>query len=62
MKAYVLTTGIVFALITAAHIARLAAEGTGLAMDPWFLLLTLAAAALAIWALVLFRSLGGRRR
>jgi hypothetical protein len=50
MKAYVITTGVIFALITAAHILRVFAEGPRLAKDPVFILLTLLAASLAIWA------------
>ncbi len=50
MKAYVITTGTVFALIFAAHIWRAVAEGPALAKNPIFVLLTAAAAALALWA------------
>ena len=50
MKAYLITTGIVFALITLAHIWRVVAEGRHLATDPVFILLTIAAAALSFWA------------
>ena len=50
MKAYVITTGTVFALLVAAHIWRAAAEGWGLLKSPFFLVTTALAAALAIWA------------
>jgi hypothetical protein len=50
MKAYVMTTGAVFGLITLAHVLRIIAEGPHLATDPWFVLLTVAAAALSLWA------------
>jgi len=50
MKAYLITTGTVFGLITLAHIWRMFAEGSHLAMDPFFLLLTFVAAALSFWA------------
>lgn len=50
MKAYVTTTGIVFGLITVAHIWRVAEEGPQLAAKPWFILITLAAVALCLWA------------
>ena len=50
MKAYLITTGTVFGLITLAHIWRVLAEGSHLATDPVFLLLTVAAAALCFWA------------
>jgi hypothetical protein len=50
MRAYVITSGILFALVVAAHIARMLAESAALARDPSYLLLTLAAAAMSIWA------------
>ena len=50
MKAYIITTGTVFGLIALAHVARIFAEGTTVARDPWFLLLTMAAAGLCGWA------------
>jgi len=51
MKAYVITTGMVFGLITVAHIWRGIAEGPRLATEPWYILLTLAGATLGLWAL-----------
>ena len=50
MKAYVMTTGIVFGLIVVAHISRAIAEGPSLAKDPFFVLLTLAAASFCLCA------------
>jgi hypothetical protein len=50
MKAYVITSGAVFGLLTLAHILRVFAEGSHLATDPWFVLITVAAAALCFWA------------
>jgi hypothetical protein len=55
MRAYVMTTGILFGLITMAHVWRVFEEGRGLATDPSFILLTLAAAALCLWAWRLLR-------
>jgi len=55
MKAYVITTGAVFGLLTLAHIWRVFAEDPHLAKDPWFVLITVAAAALCLWAWRLFR-------
>jgi hypothetical protein len=55
MKAYVMTTGAVFGLITLAHVLRIIAEGPHLATDPWYVLLTVAAAALGLWAWRLLR-------
>lgn len=50
MKAYVLTTGAVFGLLTLAHLWRIVAESPALARDPWYLLITACAAALCLWA------------
>jgi hypothetical protein len=50
MKAYVISTGTVFGLLTLAHIWRIVAEDRHLATDPWFVLLTVVAAALCLWA------------
>ena len=55
MKAYVITTGAVFGLVTLAHIWRAFAEGRRLATDPWFILITFATAALCFWAWRLLR-------
>jgi len=57
MKAYLLTTGIVFLLIFAAHVARLVAEGAGLLRDPWFDGTSVLSVALAAWAWRLLRRL-----
>ena len=50
MKAYVATSGTIFALIVLAHLLRIAAEGSHVARDPIFILLTIAAASLSFWA------------
>ncbi len=50
MKTYVITTGAVFGLLTVAHIWRAFEEGPRLATDPSFVLITIAAAALCVWA------------
>ena len=55
MKAYVITTGTIFGLITLAHIWRVIEEGSRLAREPWYILLTLAAAGLCLWAVRLVR-------
>ena len=54
MKAYVATTGVLFLLLTVVHILR-AAQETNLARDPWYILITLTACALSVWALLVFR-------
>jgi len=55
MRAYLITTGTVFTLVTAAHIWRVIAESAALARDPWFILLTVLTGALAVWAWRLLR-------
>ena len=50
MKVYVLVTGILFGLITIAHVLRMIEEGAGLATSPWYLLLTAVAAVFCLWA------------
>ncbi|MFN8177793.1 MAG: hypothetical protein U0167_07695 [bacterium] len=50
MKAYVMTTGAVFGLLTVVHLGRVVEEGRGLAAQPWFVLITVTAAALCVWA------------
>ena len=57
MKAYVITTGAIFGLITLAHLWRMAVERP-LATEPWYILITLAAGALAVWAWRLLRRAG----
>jgi hypothetical protein len=50
MKAYVITSGAVFGLLTLAHLLRIMAEGLHLAKDSLYVLITLAAASLCFWA------------
>lgn len=54
MRAYVITTAIIFALITISHCVRMAVEPHVLT-EPVYLLLTLLSATLAIWAILLLR-------
>jgi hypothetical protein len=60
MKAYLMTTGGLFALLAAAHLARSVDEWQRFAQDPWFLLegpgIGVIAGALAFWAWRLTRS------
>ena len=58
MKPYVITTGVIFALITAAHVWRIIAESPRLLGDPSFVLLTVASGALAVWAWTLVQRRG----
>ena len=55
MKAYVMTSGAIFGLITIAHVWRVFDEGARLVTEPWYVLMTLAAAALSLWAWRLVR-------
>jgi hypothetical protein len=59
MRPYLVTTGLLFALLAVAHIARTIAEWPRLATDPGFILegpgIGLVAAALGLWALRLLR-------
>jgi hypothetical protein len=55
MKAYLMTTGLIFALIVVAHLSRMIVESAALARDPAYLAPTLLSAALAVWAGVLLR-------
>jgi hypothetical protein len=53
VRCYVIATGIAFALIFIAHIARLFAEGLWLLREPMFIVTSVLSLGLAIWALVL---------
>jgi hypothetical protein len=50
-----MTTGAVFGVITVVHVWRIIVEWPHLATEPWYLLLTVAAAALSVWAWRLLR-------
>jgi hypothetical protein len=50
MKAYIATTGALFLLLTVTHVVRVVQE-SHLARDPFFLVATVVAFALALWAL-----------
>ena len=55
MKTYVAITGVLFGLLTVAHIVRMFVEGIRKASDPVFLIFTVLSAALCVWALQLLR-------
>ena len=55
MRAYVMTTGAVFGLLTLAHLLRIIVEGLHLATDPLYVLITVAAGGLCLWAWRLLR-------
>jgi hypothetical protein len=57
VKAYVVVTGAVFGLLTLAHLLRIMEEGSHLATDIGWVLITVASAGLCIWAFrLLWRS------
>ena len=58
MRAYVVVTGSLAAVLTAAHLWRVAVENH-LARDPFFVSVTLITAGLSIWA---FRLVRGQNR
>jgi hypothetical protein len=60
MKTYVVTTGVLFGLLTLAHLWRMIQEGHGLAMDPWYIGITVATAALSVWAWRVLREMQTR--
>ncbi len=59
MKAYLMTTAILFGLLALAHLLRTIAEWSRLAVEPWFILqgpgIGVIAAALCYWAWRLLR-------
>ncbi|MDX6575883.1 MAG: hypothetical protein QOE96_1836 [Blastocatellia bacterium] len=57
MKAYVITSGVIFGLLTIAHLLRIVLESRHLAIEPGYILITLASAALCIWAWRVLRRL-----
>jgi ammonia channel protein AmtB len=57
MKAYIITSGVIFGLVTVAHICRFVAEGSRLATEPIFDILTFLAAALCFWAFRVLKSI-----
>jgi len=50
MKAYVTTTGALFAVLVALHVWRAFVEGSSMFKDPFFIATTATSAALAVWA------------
>ena len=55
MRTYALTTGVIFALLAVAHVFRMIGESHSLATDPWFLIITVIAALLSVWAFTVAR-------
>ena len=60
MRAYLLTTGALFAVLALAHVARTIAEASRLRTDPGFIIegpgIGIVAAVIALWAWRLLRS------
>jgi hypothetical protein len=54
MKAYLITTGVVFALLVVVHVWRLIVERSVLS-EPIFLIITVIAAGFSVWAFRLLR-------
>ena len=50
MKAYVTTTGALFALLVLVHVWRAFVEGPQLFREPFYIGITVASAGLAVWA------------
>ena len=53
MRTYVGITGLAFAVIFAAHVARVWSEGTGPLTQPTFLITSALSLGLSVWAVVL---------
>jgi hypothetical protein len=60
MRAYVMTTGAVFGLLVVAHIWRAIEEGAALVKDPFYIVITIVAAALCLWAWRVLRQMPPR--
>jgi hypothetical protein len=58
MKLYLIVTGIAFALLFLAHIARVALEGWHVATGAVFVVTTLGALVICVWAFRLYKVLG----
>lgn len=57
MKTYIVVTGLAFALLALAHVARIFLEGWQVASSPVFVLTTLGSVAISAWAIFLYRQL-----
>jgi hypothetical protein len=54
MRAYVATTGAMFALIVVAHIARLAVEGRHAFHSPVFIVASLLSVGILVWSVLIY--------
>lgn len=53
MRCFVIAAGIIFALMFAAHVARVFAEGTWVLREPMIIITSLLSLGMAVWALAL---------
>jgi len=60
MQAYVVTTGLMFALLVVAHIARLAVEGPAALHSPIFLLASFLSIGMLVWSVLVLVRLARR--
>jgi hypothetical protein len=60
MRTYVVTTGLMFALLVVAHAARLAAEGPAAFHSPVFVIASLLSIGMLAWSVLVFLGLGRR--
>jgi hypothetical protein len=60
MRAYVVTTGLMFGLLVIAHIARLAVEGPGALRSPIFVIASLLSIGMLVWSILVFQSFDRR--
>lgn len=61
MRSYVKSTGVVFGLLTLVHIWRVIEEGSRLAKDPWFVVMTILPTVFCLWAFRLVWLSRGRK-
>lgn len=55
VRAYIATTGAIFALLALSHVARVVVEGLYVLKEPIFVLTTLVSVGATVWAVVLFK-------
>lgn len=55
MRSYIIVSGAIFGLLVAAHVLRVIEEGVHLVREPFFVITSVAAAALCVWAVRLLR-------
>jgi hypothetical protein len=55
MKGYIVTSGVIFALLALSHVARIVLESWRLTREPEYIAITLLAAAMAVWAYRAYR-------